>query len=64
MAGSLREFQEDPTTGSNFLVATRPSGLHYDYDVTSLMFAGFFNAEYDVGTRMRFVNSARVEQLS
>ena len=64
MSGSLREFQEGPTTGSNFLVATRPSGLHYDYDVTSLMFAGFFNAEYDVGARMRFVNSARVEQLS
>ncbi|MEM7432888.1 MAG: TonB-dependent receptor [Pseudomonadota bacterium] len=32
----LRETQFGPTIGSAFLVATRPEGKHYDYDVKSL----------------------------
>jgi len=31
----LEEVQANPTTGSRFLVETRPAGRHYDYDVSS-----------------------------
>lgn len=40
--GFLREFQDQPITdGSAFLQATRPAGLHYDYEVTSYNTAAF-----------------------
>jgi outer membrane receptor protein involved in Fe transport len=63
MTGDLREFQANPTTGSAFLVATRPPGLHYDYDVDSFMIAGFYNMSVDMGERTRLVHSLRVEHL-
>ncbi len=31
----LEQVQSTPTTGSRFLVETRPAGRHYDYEVTS-----------------------------
>lgn len=63
MSGGLREFQALPTTGSNFLVATRPAGLHYDYDVNSALFAAFYNLDYNLATDTRLVHSLRVETL-
>jgi outer membrane receptor protein involved in Fe transport len=63
MSGGLREFQALPTTGSNFLVATRPAGLHYDYDVNSVLFAAFYNLDYNLATDTRLVHSLRVETL-
>ncbi len=64
MQGSLREFQAGPTTGSNFLVETRPPGLHYDYDVDSWMAAGFYNLVYGVADGTRLIHSARLEHLA
>ena len=64
MQGSLREFQAGPTTGSNFLIQTRPAGLHYDYDVDSLMVAGFYNLVYQINDTTRLVHSLRIEDLS
>ena len=63
MEGSLREFQEGPTVGSAFLVETRPAGLHYDYDVDSLMAAGFYNLSWAVSERTTLIHSLRVEHL-
>ena len=63
MSGGLREFQALPTTGSNFLVATRPAGLHYDYDVNSALLAVFYNLDYNLATDTRLVHSLRVETL-
>ena len=63
MSGGLREFQALPTTGSNFLVATRPAGLHYDYDVNSALVAAFYNLDYNLATDTRLVHSLRVETL-
>lgn len=63
MSGSLNEFQAGPTVGSAYLVATRPSGLHYDYAVDSQLFAVFYNISYGVGERLNFIHSLRVEQL-
>ncbi len=39
--GSLLQYQEQPTTGSAFLVATIPAGKHYDYDVDASLIAAF-----------------------
>ena len=64
MSGHLREFQDQATTGSAFLVATRPAGLHYDYDVTSTLFAGFYNLEHSLSANTRLVHSLRAEILS
>lgn len=63
MSGGLREFQAQPTTGSRFLVATRPAGLHYDYDVTSSLFAVFYNVDYSLSADTRLVHSLRAETL-
>ncbi len=64
MSGALREFQAGPTTGSPFLVETRPSGLHYDYDVDSLLFAGFYNLSWTLAEDLRLQHSLRLEHLS
>ncbi|MDA1073829.1 MAG: TonB-dependent receptor [Proteobacteria bacterium] len=63
MSGSLVEFQEGPTTGSAFLQATRPAGLHYDYDVDSLMGAVFYDLTWSFTNATRLVHSLRVETL-
>ena len=63
MGGSLREFQDGPTVGSAFLVATRPQGLHYDYDVDSVMAALFYHVSYRFDERLELVQSARLETL-
>ena len=63
MDGSLREFQAGPTVGSPFLVATRPEGLHYDYDVESVMAALYYNLTRPIGDNSRFVHSLRLEHL-
>ncbi len=64
MDGALREFQAGPTVGSAFLVATRPPGLHYDYDVQSIMAAGFYNVEWSPTDTVTYIHSLRVEHLA
>ncbi|MCU7553432.1 TonB-dependent receptor [Alteromonas sp. ASW11-19] len=39
--GSLTQFQDTPTQGSDFLQATVPEGQHYDYDVEATLWAPF-----------------------
>ena len=62
---SLREFQAGPTTGSAFLVETRPPGLHYDYDVEGTTLALFYDGEWtlDGEARWRLEHSLRIERL-
>ena len=64
MQGSLLEIQDRPTTGSAFLVATRPAGRHYDYDVDSVMAAGFYNLSKALTGELRLLHSLRLEYLS
>ncbi|MEM7080255.1 MAG: TonB-dependent receptor, partial [Pseudomonadota bacterium] len=64
MQGDLREFQAGPTVGSAFLVATRPPGLHYDYDVSSVMAAAFYNLSVPRGERTQLIHSLRIEHLA
>ena len=64
MRGSLTEIQDGPTTGSAFLVGTRPSGRHYDYGVESFMGAAFYSVKWRFGERWRALHGLRVEHLS
>ncbi len=63
MSGALNEFQEGPTVGSAFLVATRPPGLHYDYEVDSYLLAGFYNLQHSLSDSLRVLHSLRLEYL-
>ena len=63
MQGSLIEIQDRPTTGSAFLVATRPAGRHYDYDVDSFMAAGFYDLSRALSGKLRLLHSLRLEHL-
>ncbi|MDP6374865.1 MAG: TonB-dependent receptor [Pseudomonadales bacterium] len=62
--GTLEEFQDAPTQGSPFLVETRPTGLHYDYEVDSWLLAGFYDLGWDIWEATRIIHSARLEHLS
>ncbi len=61
--GDLYEFQEKPAQGSAFIVGTRPVGVHYDYDVTSLMSALHYDVRYALSDDVALVHSARLEWL-
>ena len=63
MSGGLNEFQDGPTVGSAFLVATRPAGLHYDYEVDSYLVAGFYNLQHSLSDGLRVLHSLRLEYL-
>ena len=60
----LKQNQEGPTVGSPFLVATRPPGTHYDYEVDSVMAAAFVDLRAQVEERVALVGSVRAERLA
>ncbi len=59
--GGLREFQRSASIGSAFIVATRPAGLHYDYEVDGRSAAGFYDLDLSIGERWHLLHSGRVE---
>jgi outer membrane receptor protein involved in Fe transport len=61
--GDLYEFQRNATQGSPFLQATRPVGVHYDYDVRSLNAAAFYDVRVPLSSAVDLVHSARLEWL-
>ena len=63
MQGSLLEIQDRPTIGSAFLMTTRPTGRHYDYDVDSIMAAGFYDLSRTLAGGLRVLHSLRLEHL-
>ena len=63
MSGSLTEYQDGPTVGSAFMVATRPPGMHYDYEVTSFMSALFYDLRFEINSQVRLIHSLRQEFL-
>lgn len=62
LQASLSERQGQPTTGSAFLVATRPAGTHYDYLVDGTTLAAFFDSAAPLTPSMEWVASARWER--
>lgn len=63
MDADLQQTQESPTTGSAFLVATRPAGTHYDYSVTGLTFAGFYDLAWQLTENVQVHHLGRLENL-
>ena len=61
-AATLSERQAGATIGSAFLVATRPPGTHYDYRVSGLTLAAFYDADVDLAERWDLVASVRLER--
>ena len=62
--GYLWQYQDAPIQdGSDYLIATRPAGKHYDYSVSSRMAAPFMQLAYSLGERTEFSAGLRVETL-
>lgn len=61
--GFLREFQPGPASGSAFLTETRPTGAHYDYDVTAHVIAPHLGYSWQFGKATRFTAALRGEYL-
>jgi outer membrane receptor protein involved in Fe transport len=59
--GFLEEVQENPTTGSPFLVATIPAGAHYDYEVTAVLAGAFARYEASLGENVRLIAGLRYQ---
>ncbi|WP_193332679.1 TonB-dependent receptor [Pseudoalteromonas ulvae] len=60
---NMLQYQQNPTQGSAFLVATVPQGKHYDYDVASTLYAPFFNLQWQ-WQALRIDAGARYEHLN
>ena len=59
--GYLQETQEAPTQGSAFLVATIPTGKHYDYEVDATLAAAFAEYRAGLGDNLSLIVGARYE---
>ena len=59
----LKQTQDGPTQGSDFLVETRPEGKHYDYDVTSYAVAPYIQTEFQVNEKLTLNAGLRAEHL-
>lgn len=59
----LEQTQEGPTVGSPFLVATRPPGTHYDYEVASTLAAAFYDLSWHLNPQVDVVHSLRIESV-
>ncbi len=64
MEGGLKEYQPEPLTDSSpFNNAVRPQGLHYHYDVQSLMVAGSYDLDWKFHDEWSLLHSLRAEWL-
>lgn len=57
------QYQDKPTQGSAFLVATVPQGKHYDYDVNSTLIAPFISLDWQ-WQQLNVSLGARFERLN
>ena len=63
-SGFLEEFQgSEISDGSDFLIATRPAGFHYDYDVTSTLLASHAQLQWEMTRQWMLELGARIEYL-
>jgi len=64
MSGHLDQWQAEPLTDSSFFNNNvRPQGWQYDYDVDSLLAAGFYDLAWSFAENTRLVHSLRLEYL-
>ena len=62
-SGELRQSQDAPTQGSNFLVETVPTGLHYDYQVDAQQIAVFGHLDWSINDSLSLLAGIRGEVL-
>ncbi|PCH62618.1 MAG: TonB-dependent receptor [SAR86 cluster bacterium] len=62
--GKLKQFQENPTAGSAFLVNTIPNGLQYDYEVAAKQSAVFANYQHYWNSGWDMTLGLRYERVS
>ena len=60
--GSLLETQAEPTSGSAFLRATVPAGVHYDYEVDAVNVAAHISAQWQLANEWALSIGSRLEQ--
>jgi iron complex outermembrane receptor protein len=60
----LKQSQDGPTEGSDFLVETRPEGKHYDYDVTSASIAAYVQSDWIINDRLTLGAGVRVDHIA
>ncbi len=64
MAGHLDQWQAEPLTDSSaFNNAVRPQGWQYDFDVDSILAAGYYDLAWAFAEKTRLVHSLRLEYL-
>ncbi len=61
--GELKQTQANPTVGSAFLVNTIPSGKQYDYEVDTMMVAGFLRGNIKVSDEFTLIGGLRAEHM-
>ena len=59
----LKETQDGPTQGSDFLRETRPAGKHYDYTVSSIGIAPYLQSDYRINERLTLGAGLRTDAL-
>jgi outer membrane receptor protein involved in Fe transport len=57
----LTETQFGPAEGSDFLVETRPEGLHYDFEVDGISIAPYVQSEFELTETLAFGIGLRAE---
>lgn len=57
----LRESQAEPARGSPMVVATRPVGKHYDYEVTAASLAMYVQSQSQLTERLQLSAGVRLE---
>jgi iron complex outermembrane recepter protein len=60
--GYLREIQSRPSFGGPPANPTFPQGIHYDYDVETLMFGGYAELDWDFAPNWSLLAGVRAEQ--
>lgn len=61
--GELQQTQDEATQGSAFLLETIPTGVHYDYSVSTRQFGTFARVNWSPSERLDVTLDARAERL-
>ncbi len=59
----LKQTQDGPTQGSPFLMATRPEGKHYDYEVSALAAAAYVQTDWSIDDQLTFGAGLRADYI-
>jgi outer membrane receptor protein involved in Fe transport len=60
---TLTETQFGPAAGSDFLVETRPEGLHYDFEVASFSIASYIQSDIEIARNLTLGIGVRAEYV-